>query len=538
MNQHSPVNRSAVHANRVKWASIAVAIVAFLIAVRGLPVAQGLNIAVNWIEGLGPLAPIAFAGIYFAATMLLLPAWPLSVAAGALFGLFMGSAVVIVGATAGAAGAFIVTRYFARTAVERKLKDYPRFAAVDRAVGEGGWKIVLLLRLSPAFPFTLQNYVYGLTAIRFWPCVLATAAGIVPGVFMYVYFGVAGRAGLQAAGGEIDGGWGQTALLIVGLIATVAVTVYITRLAHNAIQKQTELTPEQEETTVQQPKAAPRNPWRSAIASAGVALAMVLFAGCVHNPPTFLVRMFGPPVVAMAEAFDAEGAASFDHSPFDAVLKQFVNEAGGVDYRGLKESPDTLLAYNAALADAPFDDMGRDERLALLINAYNSFTLALIIEWLDEGIDSIRDIPNNWNDERWVVGGHTWSLNGIEHEQIRPNFVEPDIHWVLVCAAVSCPPLRREAYTADKLDEQLRDQARIVHSDGTRWLRYDADRNTLHLTRLYQWYGGDFEQVAGTIEEYVGIYFEPVAEAIEEGRKPRVRWIEYDWSLNNQENLP
>jgi len=322
--------RTAAIAASIKWASIAIAIIAFVAALRGMPVAQGFEAAVSWVEGRGPLAPIAFAGIYFLATMLLLPAWPLSVAAGALFGLFMGSAVVIAGATAGAAGAFILTRCFARAAVERKLKHYPRFAAVDRAVGKGGWRIVLLLRLSPAFPFTLQNYLYGLTAIRFWPCMLATAAGIVPGVFLYVYFGVAGRAGLRAASGEIDGGWAQTTLLVVGLIATVVVTVYITRLARDAIQKQGELAPP-DETPLAKPPASVEKPWRGAVFATIVAIAMVILAGCVHNPPAFLMRLFGPPAVAMTEAFAINGAASFDRAPFKAVVKRHAHEAGRVE---------------------------------------------------------------------------------------------------------------------------------------------------------------------------------------------------------------
>jgi uncharacterized membrane protein YdjX (TVP38/TMEM64 family) len=525
-------------AARVKWGSIAVGVLAVLVTIQALPVAQGIQYAVGWMERLGPSAPLVYIGLYFLATMLLLPAWPLSVTAGALFGLPLGTLVVTAGATAGAAGAFIVTRYAARDLVERKLRNYPRFAAVDRAVGEGGWRIVALLRLSPALPFTLQNYFYGLTAIRFWPCVLATAVAILPGTFMYVYFGYAGRASLEAAGGAaVNGGWGQWLLLTAGLAATVVVTVYITRLARRAIRQHTPVEPEPPKPSDAVPSG---NPWRSAAVSAGVALALVVVAGCVRFQPEFLVRLFGPPAVAMTETYDGvDGDAVFDHSPFDAILGEFVNPAGGVDYQGLKETPDALLSYNAALAEARFDAMGRDERLALLINAYNSFTLQLIVEYLDEGIESIREIPRSksWDHARWVVGGHTWSLNEIEHERIRPNFREPDIHWALVCAAVGCPPLRNEAYTADRIDEQLRAQAHIVHRNGSRWFRYDREGNTLHLTRLYQWYGGDFEQVAGSVPRYAARYVPALADDLDAGRMPRIEWLEYDWSLNDQENL-
>jgi len=523
---------------RVKYAAIAVTIVALIATVQALPVNQGLQLAVQWVEGLGPAAPLAFIVIYFIATMLMLPAWPLSVASGMIFGLLWGTVFVAVGATSGAAGAFILTRYAARGLVEDKIRHYPRFAAVDRAVGEGGWKIVALLRLSPALPFTLQNYVYGLTAIRFWPCILATAAAILPGTFMYVYFGYAGRASLAAAEGGVDGGWAQYALMGAGLVATVAVTVYITKIARRAIHQHTIIDEAPESGAVAEKEVA--RPWRGAVIAVVMAVFAATLAACAQIQPEFLMRFFRPPAVVMTEAYEdkADGAV-YDHSAFDAILKAHVNEAGGVDYRAIQENPEALLAYNAALAEAPYDDLGRNERLALLINAYNSFTLELIIEWLDDDFTSIREIPRakSWNDERWNVGGHAWSLNQIEHEEIRPKFVEPDIHWVLVCAAVGCPPLRREVYTGAKLEAQLRDQARIVHTDGSRWFQYDPDQNTLGLTQLYNWYGSDFEQVAGTVVDYAAKYAPTLEEALADGRTSKVRWLDYDWALNNQENL-
>jgi hypothetical protein len=252
--------------------------------------------------------------------------------------------------------------------------------------------------------------------------------------------------------------------------------------------------------------------------------------------------MFGPPQVAMREAYEPRpDGPVFDHSAFEAILKLHVNEKGGVDYAGLYADPEGLLAYNRSLADAPFDEMGRDEKLALLINAYNSFTLELILDYWDEGrLQSIRDIPaaRRWDDERWNIGGNIWSLNEIEHEQIRPKFVEPDIHWAVVCAAVGCPPLRRDAYTGERVAEQLAEQGRIIHTDGSRWFRYDREAGVVDLTPLYQWYAGDFEQVAGSVLDYAGIYAPELRRDIERGERPGIRWLEYDWSLNTQESLP
>jgi len=530
-------------AGRVKWISLAAVIISFLVLLRALPVGAASEAMLAWVEGLGALAPVVFVGLYLLVTVLMLPASPLSIAAGILFGLVYGVLLVLIGATLGMAAAFLIGRYAAREWVEKKARRFPKFAAIDQAVGEGGWKIVALLRLSPAVPFNLQNYLYGLTAIRFWPCILASAVAIIPGTFMYVYLGYVGRATLAAAGTEEAGrGLGQWALLIIGLAATIAVTVYITRLAQKKLRAQKEM-----DATIPEEQAAPEETaqtagraWLGAGVAALIAVLLVPTAISAHIFSDKLRSIFGPPGVVMQEVYEVqEDAPTFNHEPFRTVLEQYVNAAGGVDYAGLKANPDTLLAYNASLADAPFDEMGRNEKLALLINAYNSFTLELIIEWLDEGIDSIRDIPaeKRWDDVRWQVGGNTWSLNQIEHQEIRPKFIEPDIHWVLVCAAVGCPPLRREPYTSDQVDEQLRDQARIIHADGSRWFQLDRAAGVVHLTPLYNWYGGDFEQVAESVLHYAAMYAENLAQALEAGDEPRITWLNYDWALNNQENL-
>lgn len=532
--------RAAVWTKRIAQVIAILGVIALL---RMLPAAQLLEAAVTWVDGLGALAPFAFIALYVVVTISMIPASLLSIAAGALFGLATGTLVVAAGATLGMAATFLIARYLARPAVERRMAHYPRFAAVDRAVGEGGWKIVALLRLSPALPFNLQNYLYGLTAIRFWPCILASAVAILPGTFMYVYLGYASRASLTALGGaETSRGPGQWALMIAGLVATVAVTVYVTRLARNAIREQAELgedTPEAPEQV--EPEAPARNPWVGALAYVLVAALVVAAAGCAQFQPRWIVSLFGPPTVTMSEAYAAsENGPTYDHAAFDAILKAHVNDEGGVDYAALAEDPESLQAYTAALAEAPFGELGRDEKLALLINAYNAFTLELIVEWFDEDLASIKDIPSGqrWDHERWVIGGDTFSLNQIEHQEIRPKFKEPNIHFVLVCAAVGCPPLRREAYTGARVQAQLEDQARIVHTNGTRWFQLDAERGgPVHLTKLYSWYGGDFEQVAGSVVAYAARYVPALAELLESGTSPAIEWLDYDWALNNQENL-
>jgi uncharacterized membrane protein YdjX (TVP38/TMEM64 family) len=226
----------------VKVVSIVVMVASLVVLVRVLPVDRAAGLLAGQIEQLGLWGPVVFAGVYVVWTVLFLPGSVLTLAGGALFGLWVGTVTVSVGSTLGAAAAFLISRYLAREAVERKLRGYPKFAAVDRAVAQGGWRIVALLRLSLAVPFNLQNYLYGLTGIRFWPCMVASWAGMLPGTFAWVYLGYAGRAAVGAAAGvEAERAWWEWGLLGVGLAATIAVTVYVTRLARRAIAEQTEV---------------------------------------------------------------------------------------------------------------------------------------------------------------------------------------------------------------------------------------------------------------------------------------------------------
>ncbi len=526
----------------IRLASVIITVLALLTIARLLPMGRIVDFLGAAVQGMGIWGPLVFAGVYVIATVLMLPGAALTLAAGAIFGLLWGTVAVSVGSTTGAALAFLIGRYLARDTVERRLGRFPKFRAVDRAVSEGGWKIVALLRLSPAIPFNLQNYLYGLTAIRFWPCVVASWIAMLPGTFMYVYLGYAGRAGVAAAAGESAGRTpAQWAMLGVGLVATIAVTVYVTKLARRAIAHQsgaaeelTESDPSQKDNPVT-PKPARRI---VTAAYAIVALSIVVLAGCAYANQNLLKGMFGPPEATLTEAYaDNPAGPSFDHAAFDKLLNQHVDKAGGVDYAGMMTQRKTLEAYLDRIAKAPFDKMGRDQKLALLINAYNAFTLELILEhWNGGQLDSIKDIPNQWTDERWVIAGQTYSLNQIEHEQIRPKFKEPRIHWALVCAAVGCPPLRSEAYVAAQIDKQLADQTKYVHTHD-KWYRLDQASDTVHLTRLYKWYGGDFEQVAGSVLAYVAQYDPDLKAALDAGRSPRIKWLEYDWSLNSQENV-
>ncbi len=193
---------------------------------------------VEWVEGLGYWGPLVFAIGYAIATVAFIPGLILSIAAGAIFGIFKGALVVYVGATVGSCAAFLIARYLARESIERRLENSPKFKVIDRAVAKEGLKIVFLLRLSPIFPYNLLNYGLGLTSVSLRHYAIASL-GMIPGTFLYAYSGKAlGTVAAAAGGASAPGGTGQTALLIVGLAATAVVTAFVTRLARRALKEE------------------------------------------------------------------------------------------------------------------------------------------------------------------------------------------------------------------------------------------------------------------------------------------------------------
>jgi len=162
----------------------------------------------------------------------------LTVGAGFVFGVFPGAVTVSIASTTGAALAYLIARYVARDQIEQKLGSNQRFKQVDRAIGELGPKLVFLLRLNPLIPFNLSNYLYGLTAVKFWPYVLASWIGMLPGTLLYVYLGAAGKAGLSGAASQSSGRSPWEYLLFgIVLVATVIVTVCLTRIADRELSK-------------------------------------------------------------------------------------------------------------------------------------------------------------------------------------------------------------------------------------------------------------------------------------------------------------
>jgi hypothetical protein len=232
----------------------------------------------------------------------------------------------------------------------------------------------------------------------------------------------------------------------------------------------------------------------------------------------------------------ADGTASVDHADWGRVLEAAVDApAGLVDYDHVPQAD-----LDAALATYGAVDLGRlpaAEQEALLINAYNAFTLQLIVEQPDRP-GSIQDLRDPWGERRWTLGGHTVSLDDIEHGLLRPLYKDPRLHFALNCASVGCPPLRATPFEAETLAAQLDAAARETLAQPA-WLR--ADGRTLYVTKLLDWYGRDFtadgwsptaESKAAWLATY-GPHDVKAAVEAEHG-DPRIVYIDYDWSLNQR----
>lgn len=209
------------------WIALAVVLIAGGAAWFLLPLREWLKLLELWITGLGIWGVVLFTLVYILATISLAPEWPLTMAAGMLYGAW-GFPITVLTATVAAALAFLIARHLARDRVRSLLERRRLFSAIDDAVAEEGWRIVALLRLSPAVPFNLQNYLFGVTAVSFRHFVAATFAGIVPGTVLYVYLGVLGRA---AAGEGSSGTTLRWLFFGIGLVATFVVVLLVTRKA-------------------------------------------------------------------------------------------------------------------------------------------------------------------------------------------------------------------------------------------------------------------------------------------------------------------
>ena len=228
------------------------------------------------------------------------------------------------------------------------------------------------------------------------------------------------------------------------------------------------------------------------------------------------------------------GQKGVSHEGLDRLLQKYVNDQGMVNYKGLQADRSSLKSYLSMLeSNAPQSSWTRDQKLVYWINAYNAYTLDLILEHYP--VKSIKDIGSTikipfvstaWDVKFINIGGEEYDLNNIEHGIIRKEFDEPRIHFALVCAAVSCPKLQNRAYVPEKLDAQLTKAAKEFLANPEKNSFKNANKAT--LSKLFNWYGGDFKK-NGTLVEYINKYAPTQLD-----KKANIAWMDYNWNLNEQ----
>ncbi len=492
---------------------------------------EGVAEAISWLRG-NPWAPVVFVAAYATATALAVPGTVLTLAGGAVFGVFWGSIFNLIAANLGANAAFVLARFLGRDGVRRLAgADSAALRKLDEAVERQGFTGLLVLRLIPLVPFNVLNFGAALTALR-WPVYAgATLIGILPGTVVYTFFADALLQGSQEASREA-----LVRVLIAGaLLAGLAVLPAILK------------------------RFGARLPAVALLAAAPWAGAEAAELRWTGNGPT---PVAGTSVrVAAASSAAAQAATPVRpiqragdslpaHEPFTVVLYEVVRD-GEVDYARLAARPDGLFAYLVALGAASSSALAtasHDDRLAFWINAYNACMLKRVVErYPIERAGGLRGLRNRlagrpansvWQIEdvftqaHCLVAGALRSQDEIEHEIIRP-MGDPRIHFAVNCAARSCPALMPWAYTGEGLDGQLDGRVRnfLVDESHFRIVAAGAGRE-LRVNRVLDWFQEDFGGHEGVRSFLAGYAVGAALEALEDG-EARLGFLPYDWTLND-----
>jgi hypothetical protein len=231
-------------------------------------------------------------------------------------------------------------------------------------------------------------------------------------------------------------------------------------------------------------------------------------------------------------------AATFDHSQFDLILKEYVDDKGLIDYNGIAKDP-RFHEYIESLKTAKVEELSREGQLAFWLNAYNAITIDKVIKWKPK--KSVREtiIPGVWISTKFytsrenIVAGRMMSPDDIENDKLRKGFQDPRIHFAIICASSSCPPMPHFAYTEEKVQAQLESETK-KYINSPRGTRIDRADNTLYISKIFDWFKDDFIFKAGSVMEFIKPYLKEETLTFLKGN-PKIDYIQYDWALNAQE---
>ncbi|UCH95581.1 MAG: DUF547 domain-containing protein [Candidatus Aminicenantes bacterium] len=221
------------------------------------------------------------------------------------------------------------------------------------------------------------------------------------------------------------------------------------------------------------------------------------------------------------------------HTTWDHLLQKYVKN-GMVDYRGFARDAKVLDNYLAKLEKEDISAYSPEQELAFWINAYNAFTVKLILNHYP--IKSIKKISNPWGRRVWKVAGQTLSLDHIEHKILRKELKEPRIHFAVVCASIGCPDLQDFAFTADKIEEQLALVARRFFASSKHfYIKKDGGAVIIYTSKIFSWFGDDFgknkEERIAFMQPYLD---KPTADKIKKAKLVKFKYLDYNWNLNGK----
>ena len=462
---------------------------------------DGIFQLLDWLRD-NPWAPVVFVALYAGATALAVPGTILTFAGGAVFGFWWGTLLNMLAANIGASVAFLLARSLGRDGVRTLMgNDSRALEKLDNVVTQHGFQGLLTLRLIPLVPFNALNFGSGLMPLSWRTYALATLIGIVPGTAIYTFFADALLEGSREA---------STQALVLIFIAG-GLLVLLSFLP--ALLK------------------------RLGVRLPGMGAILLLFA-----------MSAGTQGASAQQPRAASGLPT--HAAFTTVLASVVTDAG-VDYAELAADPSALDRYiaeleaadPAAVAGAP-----RDERLAFWINAYNACMLKRVVSNYPirpaRGLLGIRNaatgrpansvwqIGDIFTGPHCPVAGEERSQDEIEHEIIRP-LGDPRIHFAINCAAISCPPLTREAYRAETLEEQLDARVMAFVGDPAQFgVDASGGRPTVRVNVLLDWFNEDFGGHDG-VRAFLARYVGGAAREALEHPDARLVFTDYDWTLND-----
>ena len=252
----------------------------------------------------------------------------------------------------------------------------------------------------------------------------------------------------------------------------------------------------------------------------------------------FVILLFS--LLILSSIHQEISAATFDHSKFDQILKHYVDQQGLVDYNRISKSS-RFKEYMESLKSVKVEELSRNGQLALWLNAYNAVTIDKVIKWKPK--KSVREtlIPEVWTSTKFfttrdhVVAGRRLSQDDIEHEILRKELKDPRIHFAIVCASSSCPPLARFAFTEENVQANLEEETR-KYINSSRGTRIGYAENTFYLSKIFDWFSSDFKSKSDTVLGFIKPYLSKEAMSFLE-RDPKISYIHYDWALNAKEPL-